>query len=65
MHTYTSCAQIKSSHAKETQMVYSITGEGADKDPVGLFTIDRYTGWLYVSRPLDREAKDTYMVRQS
>ncbi|XP_053349297.1 cadherin-1-like [Clarias gariepinus] len=54
--------QIKSIQAKETPMVYSITGEGADLPPVGLFTIARNTGWLSVSRPLDREVKAKYVV---
>uniref|UniRef100_A0A3B1K465 Cadherin domain-containing protein n=1 Tax=Astyanax mexicanus TaxID=7994 RepID=A0A3B1K465_ASTMX len=55
--------QIKSSHAKETKMIFSITGEGADKPPVGLFTINKTTGWLSVTKPLDRETKDKYVVR--
>uniref|UniRef100_A0A8B9GYI5 Cadherin-1 n=1 Tax=Astyanax mexicanus TaxID=7994 RepID=A0A8B9GYI5_ASTMX len=55
--------QIKSSHAKETKMVYSITGEGADKPPVGLFTINKNTGWLSVTKPLDRETKDKYVLQ--
>lgn len=59
------CAQIKSSHAKETRMVYRISGVGADLPPVGLFTIDKYTGQMYVSKPLDREEKDKYEVRLS
>ncbi|MCI4393222.1 hypothetical protein PGIGA_G00154890 [Pangasianodon gigas] len=57
--------QIKSSHAKETKMVYSISGEGADQPPVGLFTIDRNNGVLFVSRPLDRETKDKYVLQAS
>ncbi|XP_036440311.1 B-cadherin-like [Colossoma macropomum] len=55
--------QIKSSYAKETKMVYSISGEGADLDPKGLFTIKRNDGSLYVTRPLDREAKDKYVLQ--
>lgn len=58
-----SCAQIKSSYAKETAMTYRITGEGADQPPVGIFTIDKYTGWLFVTMLLDREKKDRYVVR--
>ncbi|XP_066511037.1 uncharacterized protein [Hoplias malabaricus] len=56
-------AQIKSTKAKEVKITYSITGEGADLPPVGLFTVDRNTGWLYVSWPLDREVKDKYVVK--
>ncbi|KAL6461403.1 hypothetical protein MHYP_G00295470 [Metynnis hypsauchen] len=55
--------QIKSSFAKEAKMVYSISGEGADQDPKGLFTINRISGFLSVTRPLDREAKDKYVLQ--
>lgn len=59
------CFQIKSSHAKQTKIAYSITGEGADKPPVGLFIIDKDSGWLFVTKPLDRETKHEYVVRGS
>ncbi|XP_062845320.1 cadherin-1-like [Trichomycterus rosablanca] len=55
--------QIKSNKVRETKMVYEITGEGANLPPVGLFTIDRSSGWLSVSRPLDREAKPRYVLQ--
>uniref|UniRef100_A0AAR2K802 Cadherin domain-containing protein n=1 Tax=Pygocentrus nattereri TaxID=42514 RepID=A0AAR2K802_PYGNA len=45
------------------QMVYSISGEGADLDPKGLFTINRNNGSLYVTSALDREAKDKYVLQ--
>ncbi|XP_051560563.1 cadherin-1-like isoform X9 [Myxocyprinus asiaticus] len=54
--------QIKSDYAKETRMVYSITGEGADLDPKGLFTIDKFTGNLFVTQPVDREKKASYRL---
>ncbi|KAM9493060.1 B-cadherin isoform 2-T2 [Clarias gariepinus] len=54
--------QIKSSYAKETTMAYSISGEGADLPPAGIFTVAKNTGWLMVSRPLDREAKARYVL---
>jgi len=44
-------------------MLYSITGEGADLDPKGTFVIDRLTGDLFVTRPIDREIKASYRVR--
>uniref|UniRef100_A0AAR2J6L3 Cadherin domain-containing protein n=1 Tax=Pygocentrus nattereri TaxID=42514 RepID=A0AAR2J6L3_PYGNA len=47
--------QISSSFNKEAKMVYSISGEGADLDPKGLFTVNRNNGSLYVTRALDRE----------
>ncbi|KAL6461371.1 hypothetical protein MHYP_G00295150 [Metynnis hypsauchen] len=55
--------QIKSSFAKKAKMVYSISGEGADQDPKGLFTIDGNDGLLYITKALDREAKDKYVLQ--
>ncbi|KAL6461400.1 hypothetical protein MHYP_G00295440 [Metynnis hypsauchen] len=56
-------AKIQSSFAKEATMLYNITGEGADQDPKGLFTIIRDNGWLSVTRPLDRETKAKYVLQ--
>ncbi|KAM6430783.1 cadherin-1-like isoform 2-T2 [Liasis olivaceus] len=55
-------ARIKSSKEKETTVFYSITGQGADSPPVGTFTIERETGWLKVTRPLDRENIPSYQL---
>ncbi|KAM4612465.1 cadherin-1-like [Discoglossus pictus] len=57
-----SLVQIKSSRAKELTVFYSITGQGADTPPVGLFIIDKETGWLKVTKPLDREDIDKYTL---
>ncbi|XP_066511036.1 uncharacterized protein, partial [Hoplias malabaricus] len=55
--------QIKSNKSEEVNITYSITGEGADRPPVGLFTINRDTGWLYVTKPVDREFKNKYVLQ--
>nr|XP_055072486.1 B-cadherin-like [Misgurnus anguillicaudatus] len=55
-------AQIKSDFAPEVTLTYSITGEGADQPPVGLFTCDRPSGSIYVTQPLDREKKASYKL---
>ncbi|XP_040905172.1 protocadherin Fat 4-like [Toxotes jaculatrix] len=55
--------QIRSSEDKIKKIYYSITGPGADQDPVGLFTMDRNTGILYVTQPLDREKVARYMLQ--
>ncbi|NWY05402.1 CADH1 protein, partial [Nothoprocta ornata] len=54
--------QIKSNKDKETKVFYSITGQGADTPPVGVFTIERETGWLKVTKPLDREEISRYVL---
>ncbi|XP_062468967.1 cadherin-1-like isoform X1 [Pezoporus occidentalis] len=54
--------QIKSNKDRETKVFYSITGQGADTPPVGVFTIERETGWLEVTKPLDREEIDKYIL---
>uniref|UniRef100_A0A3B3WKL0 Cadherin domain-containing protein n=1 Tax=Poecilia mexicana TaxID=48701 RepID=A0A3B3WKL0_9TELE len=57
-----SIAQIRSDRDKTKKILYSITGPGADQPPVGLFTMDRDTGYLYVTQGLDREKQDKYML---
>lgn len=54
--------QIKSNRDKETTVFYSITGHGADMPPVGVFIIERETGWLKVTKPLDREEIAMYTL---
>ncbi|KAK2863622.1 hypothetical protein Q5P01_003155 [Channa striata] len=58
-------SQIRSSAEELKKIIYSITGPGADQPPVGLFTMDRSTGFLYVTQPLDREkqAKYTFQIQ--
>ncbi|XP_066438410.1 EP-cadherin-like [Eleutherodactylus coqui] len=52
--------QIKST--KGPNIYYSITGQGVDSPPVGVFSIERETGWLLVNGPLDREQYASYAV---
>ncbi|XP_040185594.1 blastomere cadherin-like [Rana temporaria] len=53
--------QIRSSQSTKTKNIkYSISGGGADRPPVGVFTIDANTGFLAVTRSLDREEIDKY-----
>ncbi|XP_065423478.1 B-cadherin-like isoform X4 [Chrysemys picta bellii] len=55
--------QIKSNKdTNKTKVFYSITGQGADSPPVGVFIIERETGWLKVTEPLDREDISHYTL---
>uniref|UniRef100_A0A3P9J1Z9 Cadherin-1 n=1 Tax=Oryzias latipes TaxID=8090 RepID=A0A3P9J1Z9_ORYLA len=54
--------QIRSDEDKMKKIHYSITGPGANKDPVGLFTMDEDTGYLYVHQRLDREKQGHYKL---
>ncbi|XP_072135860.1 cadherin-1-like [Mobula birostris] len=55
-------AQIKSDRQKETTVLYTITGPGANQPPVGIFSINRDDGKIYVHKPLDREERDKYKL---
>ncbi|XP_046897415.1 cadherin-1 [Hypomesus transpacificus] len=55
--------QIRSDSDKEAPVQYQIQGPGADQPPEKLFTIDRNTGWLYVTKLLDREKQDKYTLK--
>lgn len=57
--------QIKSNRDREAKIFYSITGQGADTPPEGIFTIEKETGWMKVTQPLDREHMDKYHVGAS
>uniref|UniRef100_A0A3P9MLF6 Cadherin domain-containing protein n=1 Tax=Oryzias latipes TaxID=8090 RepID=A0A3P9MLF6_ORYLA len=41
---------------------YSITGPGADQDPLHIFIVQKDTGDLYVTQRLDREKQDFYKL---
>ncbi|XP_067392822.1 cadherin-1-like isoform X2 [Emydura macquarii macquarii] len=54
--------QIKSNRDKEIKVYYSITGQGADMPPEGVFTVERESGLLNVMKPLDREDISSYTL---
>uniref|UniRef100_I3JV25 Cadherin domain-containing protein n=1 Tax=Oreochromis niloticus TaxID=8128 RepID=I3JV25_ORENI len=53
-------AQIRSNEDKTWRVFYSLTGPGADLPPAGRFIMDKQTGNLYVTQPLDREETAMY-----
>ncbi|XP_048825411.1 uncharacterized protein LOC125704124 [Brienomyrus brachyistius] len=54
--------RIRSSKDKEVVMQYWITGPGADEAPKNIFTMERTSGQLYVTQPLDREKCSSYTL---
>ncbi|XP_062403898.1 B-cadherin-like isoform X1 [Sardina pilchardus] len=57
-----SVVQIRSSHAREVAISYQLVGPGADQPPEGLFTIEKRSGMLFVTKILDREITKEYKL---
>ncbi|XP_012581237.1 PREDICTED: desmocollin-2 [Condylura cristata] len=47
--------QIQSDTAQNYTIFYSISGPGVDREPVNLFYVEKHTGNLFCTRPVDRE----------
>ncbi|XP_051983851.1 desmoglein-2-like protein isoform X2 [Xyrauchen texanus] len=56
-------AKIRSDEETRTTIRYSLTGPGADRDPVNLFTVGRENGLVKIHGVLDREKTPTYHLR--
>ncbi|XP_055414947.1 desmocollin-3 isoform X5 [Bubalus kerabau] len=52
--------QVQSDAAQNYTIFYSISGRGVDKEPLNLFFIERDTGNLYCTQPVDREEYDVF-----
>ncbi|KAM7126542.1 desmocollin-2 isoform 1-T1 [Molossus nigricans] len=52
--------QIESDTAQNYTIYYSISGPGVDQRPQNLFYIERNTGNLYCTGPIDREQYDSF-----
>ncbi|KAM5262620.1 cadherin-15 [Ctenodactylus gundi] len=55
--------QIKSDKQRLGSVIYSIQGPGVDEEPRGLFSIDKFTGQVFLQAELDRERTDRFRLR--
>ncbi|NWT04323.1 CAD15 protein, partial [Mionectes macconnelli] len=55
--------QIKSDKQQPGGVIYSIKGSGVDEEPLGIFSIDKFSGKVFLNAMLDREENDRYRLR--
>lgn len=58
-----STLQIQSDTAQNYTIYYSISGPGVDIEPRNLFYVERDTGNLYCTGPVDREQYESFTVK--
>uniref|UniRef100_A0A8D2CV40 Desmocollin 2 n=1 Tax=Sciurus vulgaris TaxID=55149 RepID=A0A8D2CV40_SCIVU len=54
--------QVQSDAAQNYTIYYSIRGPGVDQEPLHLFYVERDTGNLYCTRPVDREQYESFEI---
>lgn len=54
--------QIKSDKQQLGSVIYSIQGPGVDEEPRDVFSIDKFTGKVFLNAVLDREKTDRFRV---
>ncbi|XP_021091648.2 desmocollin-3 isoform X2 [Mesocricetus auratus] len=52
--------QVQSDAAQNHTIIYTLNGRGVDQEPQGLFCIDKYTGKVFCTQPVDREEYDVF-----
>ncbi|KAM6223389.1 cadherin-15 [Rhynchocyon petersi] len=55
--------QIKSDKQPLGGVIYGIQGPGVDKEPLGIFSIDKLTGKVFLNAMLDREKTDRFRLK--
>ncbi|XP_068196504.1 desmoglein-2-like protein [Antennarius striatus] len=58
-----SIARIRSDKENSTRIFYYLSGPGVDEPPVGTFSVIRETGFVKISRVLDREEIPFYQLK--
>uniref|UniRef100_UPI0037E7CDDD desmocollin 2-like protein n=1 Tax=Semicossyphus pulcher TaxID=241346 RepID=UPI0037E7CDDD len=54
--------KIVSDSASTQKVYYTISGPGVDRTPVGVFSLDKYTGLLKVNQAVDREQYPKFVI---
>nr|XP_004666012.2 cadherin-15 [Jaculus jaculus] len=55
--------QIKSDKQQLGSVIYSIQGPGVDEEPRDVFSIDKFTGRVFLNAMLDREKTDRFRLK--
>ncbi|NXG41646.1 CAD15 protein, partial [Psilopogon haemacephalus] len=55
--------QIKSDKQQPGGVIYSIKGPGVDEEPLGIFSIDKFSGKVFLNAMLDREENDRFRLK--
>uniref|UniRef100_A0A8C8S840 Cadherin-15 n=1 Tax=Pelusios castaneus TaxID=367368 RepID=A0A8C8S840_9SAUR len=55
--------QIKSDKQLPGGVIYSIKGPGVDEEPTGIFSIEKYSGKVFLNAMLDREQTDRFRLK--
>uniref|UniRef100_A0A663DUB5 Cadherin 15 n=1 Tax=Aquila chrysaetos chrysaetos TaxID=223781 RepID=A0A663DUB5_AQUCH len=58
-----SLGQIKSDKQQPGGVIYSIKGPGVDEEPLGIFSIDKFSGKVFLNAMLDREENDRFRLK--
>ncbi|XP_073672752.1 desmoglein-2.1 [Garra rufa] len=55
-------SKMRSDNDENVMLRYTLRGPGTNQPPVGTFIINAYTGFVRISRPLDREERQNYTL---
>ncbi|XP_063103898.1 cadherin-15 isoform X5 [Cavia porcellus] len=57
------CPQIRSDKRQPGGVIYSIQGPGVDEEPLGLFSVEKFSGRVFLNAELDREKTASYRLK--